>query len=127
VDELHFNAFPSPDARGHMTLHHAKSIYGMRLARHIHAEIGRLRGDSPDLGVCPCEGDMRFVGTPREFPLKRLALLEDVPQWSVIPEPAALTNAEDLKWITKFDSRRDLGYAIAQGIIDFLDTLTLEA
>lgn len=124
--EVHFNAFPSILIGGYMTLHHAKSIHGLRLARHIHAEVGKIRPDAEDLGLCPCEDDLRFVGTNRQFPAKRLALLEDVKQWSVIPEPVTLSNENDLKWITKFDSRKTLGYAIAQGITDFLETLTQE-
>lgn len=124
--EVHFNGSPDPKARGFMTLAHADSIHGMRLAKCIHEQIRELRPDAPDLGVCLCRGELRFVGTDHQFPLQRLALLEGTKQWACIPEACFLTNKEDQKWIMKFDNRKALGYHIAQGIKDFLETLTLE-
>jgi len=124
--EVHFNSFPDPKTRGFMTLGRATSVHSMRLATCIHDQIQIIRPDAPDLGVCGCSKDRRFVGTPQEFKQTRLALLEDVPQWVCIPEPATLSNPDDTKWVLKFDNRRRLGYAIATGILEFIDTLTLE-
>lgn len=126
VVEVHFNSFKSQKVRGYMTLAHAKSPHAMRLASFIHQQVELLRPDVPSLGICGCDGELRFVGTPKQFPQSRLALLEDVPQWAVIPEPAVLSNPDDVNWITEFDHRRDLGYAIANGILEFIDSLTSE-
>jgi len=124
--EVHFDSNPDRKVRGFSTLAHADSKHGMHLARCVHERVKDLRKDAPDHGVCPCRQELRYAGSPKEYPLQRLALLQDVPQWSVIPEVAFLSNAEDTKWASKFDNRRALGYAIATGIMDFLDTLTLE-
>ena len=124
--EVHFDFSHDRKVRGFSTLAHADSPHGMHLAKCIHHRVGECRSDAPDRGVCACRQEMRYVGTPREYPLQRLALLQDVPQWSCIPEIAFLSNEEDTKWVSKFDSRRSVGYAIATGIMDFLDTLTLE-
>ena len=125
--EVHFDSNPHRDCeRGFSTLYYAGSPYGARLAKCVHESIAWCRRDAPDRGLCACKGELRNVGTPNQYPLQRLALLEDVPQWSVIPEVAFISSPEDTKWASKFESRRACGYAIATGIMEFLDTLTLE-
>lgn len=124
--EVHFNSAPNETARGFMTLAHADSVHGLRLAKCIHERIHELRPTAPDLGVCACRGDLRYVDSDRQYRLQRLALLEDVKQWCCIPEAAFLSNKDDQKWVMKFDNRKALGYSISQGTIDFLETLTLE-
>jgi N-acetylmuramoyl-L-alanine amidase len=126
VVEVHFDFALDRKVRGFSTLAHADSKHAMRLARCVHARVKELRSDAPDHGVCGCRQELRYADSPKEYPLQRLALLQDVPQWSVIPEVAFLSNDEDTKWASKFDNRRALGYSIATGIMDFLDTLTLE-
>ena len=119
--ETHCNKFDDPDRAGHFAMAWKDSQDSRLLAKCLLDQMDIIRPDAKNHGVCLCDLDKHWIGTPKEYPGKRKAFLYRIKCPSVILECCHLSNPTDAEWIKERGNQRKVGCAVGRGIARYLD------
>lgn len=113
--EPHCNWSSDPGQRGCFALCWHDSAKGVCLARLVIEKLAELMHTQ---GVCLCDRDERWIGTPRHYRDEHsaLGLLMRTKCPAVIVECCHLSNADDAAWIGEIAHRQMVGRAIGEAV-----------
>ena len=111
---IHCNAFNHPNAEGIETLYYNKSGRGKALANYIQQAM---------MKYCPDHKNRGIKGSPSKDYKRRLYVLSETSMPAALVECEFISHAEQVKWLEKDETHRQIAHALSEAILSYLRSL----